>query len=46
MQRISNQKTLTPVEAMAKSGLIAEAITSYKMARAADGENDGQITFG
>ena len=37
---------LTPVEALAKQGLIKEAITSYKISRLSDGLNDGQITFG
>ena len=37
---------MTPIEAMANEGLIKEAITSYKISRAADKENDGQITFG
>ena len=43
---LSDQNTLTPVEAMAKSGLIKEAITSYKISRAADNLDDGEITFG
>jgi len=42
----SNQGTLTPPEAMAKQGLIKEAIVSYKISRAADGKGDGEITFG
>lgn len=42
----SNQRTLTPIEALAKNGLIANAITSYKISRHADGKNDGEITFG
>jgi len=43
---LSEQKTLTPVESLAKSGLIAEAITSFKISRLADNKNDGEITFG
>jgi len=43
---LSQQKTLTPVEAMAKAGLITDAITSYKISRSADNKNDGEITFG
>lgn len=43
---LSNQGVLTPVEALAKQGLITEAITSYKISRASDGLNDGEITFG
>lgn len=43
---LSEQQTLTPVEAMAKQGLIQEAITSYKISRLADDKNDGEITFG
>ena len=43
---LSNQGVLTPVETLAKQGLISEAITSYKISRVADGLNDGEITFG
>lgn len=43
---LSNQGVLTPVEALAKNGLISEAITSYKISRVSDGLNDGEITFG
>lgn len=43
---ISNQSVPTPVESLAKQGLISEAITSYKISRVSDGLNDGQITFG
>jgi len=42
----SNQGTLTPPEAMAKQGLIKEAIVSYKISRFADGKGDGEISFG
>ena len=37
---------LTPVEALAKAGLITDAITSYKISRLSDDKNDGEITFG
>jgi hypothetical protein len=43
---LSQQKTATPVEALASQGLITDAITSYKISRAADNLNDGEITFG
>lgn len=43
---LSEQKTLTPVEAAAKANLIPDAITSYKISRASDNKNDGQVTFG
>jgi hypothetical protein len=43
---LSRQKTLTPVEALAKAGLISDAIVSYKLARVRDNNNDGDITFG
>lgn len=46
MQTLSQQGTLTPVEALAKAGLIDDAITSYKISRLADNLNDGEITFG
>lgn len=35
LQGLSQQKTLTPVESLAKAGLITDAITSYKLARLA-----------
>jgi len=43
---LSEQKTLTPIEALAANGLVKEAITSYKISRLADNKNDGEITFG
>jgi hypothetical protein len=43
---LSQQQTLTPVEALAKSGLISDAIVSYKLGRVRDNNNDGEITFG
>ncbi|KAF9266563.1 aspartic peptidase A1 [Marasmius fiardii PR-910] len=43
---LSEQKTLTPIEALAKNGLVQDAITSFKISRAADNKNDGEITFG
>jgi len=43
---ISEQRTLTPVEALAKTGVISDAIVAYKLARVADNKNDGEITFG
>ena len=46
VKTLSEQKTLTPIEAMAKAGLVNDAITSYKISRLADNKNDGEITFG
>ncbi|KAF9046830.1 aspartic peptidase A1 [Hymenopellis radicata] len=43
---LSNQGVPTPPESLAAAGLIAGAITSYKISRLADGLNDGEITFG
>lgn len=43
---ISEQRTLTPVESLAKAGLIQEAITSFKLSRLADQKNDGEVTLG
>ena len=43
---LSRQRTLTPVESLAKAGLIPAAITSYKISRLSDNKNDGEITFG
>ena len=45
-QILSEQQTLTPIESLAKAGLVTEAITSYKISRLADQKNDGEITFG
>ena len=42
---LSEQKTLTPVESLAKAGLIQEAITSFKISRLADQKNDGEVTL-
>jgi len=43
---LSEQQTLTPVESLAKAGLINDAITSFKISRVADQKNDGEVTFG
>lgn len=43
---LSEQQTLTPVEALAQAGLVTDAIVSYKISRLADNKNDGEITFG
>jgi len=43
---LSEQKTNTPIEALAANGLVQDAITSYKISRALDNKNDGEITFG
>ena len=43
---LSEQKTLTPPESLAKGGQIQEAIVSFKISRLADQKNDGEVTFG
>jgi hypothetical protein len=43
---LSEQRTLTPPESLAKAGLIQEAIVSFKISRLADQNNDGEVTFG
>ncbi|EJD06630.1 acid protease [Fomitiporia mediterranea MF3/22] len=43
---LSEQGVLTPVESLAKDNQINGAITSFKLGRVADGNNDGQVTFG
>jgi len=43
---LSEQKTLTPIEALAKNGLVNSAIIGYKISRLLDNKNDGEITFG
>jgi hypothetical protein len=43
---LSEQNTPTPVESLADSGLIKQAIVSFKLSRLADQKNDGEVTFG
>ncbi|PFH53096.1 hypothetical protein AMATHDRAFT_138478 [Amanita thiersii Skay4041] len=43
---LSEEQTLTPIEALAKAGLVPAAITSFKIPRLDDGKNDGEVTFG
>ncbi|KAH7911340.1 acid protease [Hygrophoropsis aurantiaca] len=43
---LSEQNVSTPVESLASQGLIASAITSFKISRLSDGLNDGEVTFG
>jgi hypothetical protein len=43
---LSHQKILTPVESLAKVGLIDGANVLFKLARLADQKNDGEVTFG
>lgn len=43
---LSNQGVLTPVESLAKAGAINAAITTFKISRLADQQNDGQVTIG
>jgi hypothetical protein len=43
---LSQQQTLTPVESLAKAGLIKDPIVSFKLSRLADQKNDGEVTFG
>jgi Eukaryotic aspartyl protease len=43
---ISEQRTPTPVESLAKAGLIKAAVTSFKLSRLADQKNDGEVTLG
>jgi hypothetical protein len=46
LSTLSEQQTATPVESLASQGLISDAITSFKIPRAVDNLNDGEITFG
>lgn len=43
---LSEQGVDTPVESLSKAGLIPGTITSFKLGRVADGDNDGEVTFG
>ncbi|KAF8207165.1 aspartic peptidase A1 [Mycena galopus ATCC 62051] len=45
-QGLSQEKVPTPVQALKNAGFIDAAITSYKLPRALDDPNDGEITFG
>lgn len=46
MQTLSQQGVPTPIEALASTGAVKEAITSFKLGRVADADNDGEVTFG
>ncbi|KAI7943827.1 hypothetical protein MJO28_011355 [Puccinia striiformis f. sp. tritici] len=43
---LSNQKVLTPIEAMAKAGTLSGAFVGYALGRVSDSENIGQLTLG
>lgn len=43
---LSEQGVDTPVESLSKAGLIPATITSFKLGRVADADNDGEVTFG
>jgi len=43
---LAQQGNLTPIEALAKAGLVSEAISSFKISRLADNKNDGELTLG
>jgi hypothetical protein len=43
---LSEQRTLTPVESLAKAGSISDPVVSYKLGSVREGNNDGEITFG
>jgi len=43
---LSQQGNLTPIESLAKAGLVSEAISSFKISRLADKKNDGELTLG
>ncbi|KAJ7510366.1 acid protease [Mycena galericulata] len=45
-QGLSNQGVPTPVQSLANTGFINAAITSYRLPRAIDHTNNGEITFG
>jgi hypothetical protein len=46
VQTLSQEKVLTPVEALAANKLIQSPITSFKIPRLSDQLNDGEVTFG
>lgn len=43
---LSQEGNLTPIESLAKAGLVSEAISSFKIPRLADNKNDGELTLG
>ncbi|EGG09113.1 uncharacterized protein MELLADRAFT_34629 [Melampsora larici-populina 98AG31] len=43
---LSSQKVITPIEAMAKAGIISGAFIGYSLGRVSDNQNIGQATFG
>ncbi|KAI8449640.1 aspartic peptidase domain-containing protein [Phakopsora pachyrhizi] len=43
---LSNQKVLTPVEALTKAGLLSGSFVGYAIGRVSDTQNIGQVTFG
>lgn len=43
---LSNQRVLTPIEALAKKGLVNAATMGYAIGRVSDGVNVGTTTFG
>ncbi|KAM0756581.1 acid protease [Meredithblackwellia eburnea MCA 4105] len=44
--QLSTQKTLTPIESLAKTGVTTTSQMGYHLARLTDGPNDGEVTFG
>ncbi len=46
MQILSEQGVPTPVQSLADVGLISKAVTSFKLGRVADRNNDGKVMFG
>ena len=43
---LSNQRVLTPIEALAKQGAVKAATMGYAIGRVSDGVNVGTVTFG
>jgi hypothetical protein len=41
---LSNQKVLTPIEALAKAGTLSGAFVGYALGRVSDSENIGKYT--
>ncbi|KAG0146584.1 hypothetical protein CROQUDRAFT_44259 [Cronartium quercuum f. sp. fusiforme G11] len=46
LSTLSNEKVLTPIESLAKSGKISGAFMGYSLGRSADTLNMGQVTVG
>ncbi|CAO1626509.1 unnamed protein product [Sympodiomycopsis kandeliae] len=45
-QSLSSSGTVTPIDGLYQQGAVPQPVMGYHLARAADGKNDGEVTFG